>query len=428
MIKEAVIICGGTGTRLVSSGITTPKSLLQIDEENLIHTQIKFLVRNGIQRVHLALGHDSDLILQYLENSNLSAIIEIVPHVERKKIGTGGALLSIKEFISEDVFVIYGDILVDIYMKRILKGNVESSVSVISRNTEHPYDSDLLEVDFEDKILKFHAKPHADLQGMGNLAATGMFIFSTSAFDSLYARFHSDSFDLEREGIKYLIEGGHIVKHIPSYGLVQDVGTVDRLNRASGLWRKRINPDFAKPAIFLDRDGTVNVEQGYISKLENFRVFEDVPTSVRRMRDLGYFVFLVTNQPVIARGELSWRGLSQIHQELCKILFESETTLDGIFVCPHHPDSGFKGEKPELKLECKCRKPRNKMIMHSTEIFPIDISKSWVVGNSWRDRELAKSLDIAFAGVRDYTVPLDDCQYFLDLNVFVDFLEASHTS
>lgn len=424
MVSEAVIICGGTGSRLVNSGFRSPKSLISVDGEALLIRQLRFLIENGFSKVYLALGHGSQEILDCLASSTLTSKIEVIPNVEKTARGTGGALLALGDLIEDDIFVVYGDILFDIYMGRIIQGNRNLLATIITRRSNHLVDSDLVQVDYERNVTDFFAKPHSSEIKLRNIAATGMFLFSPKSIGILRKRFSDSPFNLERDGIKYLLEMELSIGTIPAVGLVQDLGTVERMRRADEIWRERFTAVSKRPAIFLDRDGTINFHRGHISSSDEFKVFEEVPESISRMRKLGFLVFVVTNQPVIARGEASWELLELIHLKLDEILEASnDTFVDEIFVCPHHPDFGFAGEIPSLKMECLCRKPRKGLIDRCLENYPIDLEKSWVVGDTWRDKELAKNSNINFAEVRTSEILNSDFLRFPTLAEFVDFIE-----
>ena len=93
----------------------------------------------------------------------------------------------------------------------------------------------------------------------------------------------------------------------------------------------------------------------------------------------------MTNQPVIARGEVSFEELEEIHRKMETLLGEKGAYLDSIYYCPHHPHKGYEGERPELKIDCKCRKPKPGMLVKAAQDFNIDLSQSWMVGDGEND-------------------------------------------
>ena len=138
-------------------------------------------------------------------------------------------------------------------------------------------------------------------------------------------------------------------------------------------------------AVFLDRDGTINKYVGFLTDINDFELIEYVPKAIKIMNELGYLVIVVTNQPVIARGELSEKGLEEIHNKMETLLGEQGAYVDAIYYCPHHPDSGYEGEVKELKVECECRKPKPGMLIQAAVKFNIDLNQSYMVGDSEND-------------------------------------------
>jgi D,D-heptose 1,7-bisphosphate phosphatase len=116
--------------------------------------------------------------------------------------------------------------------------------------------------------------------------------------------------------------------------------------------------------------------------------------AVRAINRAGRLAVLITNQPVIARGECTEAGLRQIHNRLEWLLGESHAYLDAIYYCPHHPDSGYPGERPDLKTVCTCRKPATGLLETATRDLNIDVGRSWMVGDSTADMQAAQNFGI----------------------------------
>lgn len=138
-------------------------------------------------------------------------------------------------------------------------------------------------------------------------------------------------------------------------------------------------------AVFLDRDGTINRYVGFLRDIEEFELIPGAADAVRRINASGYLAVVVTNQPVIARGELSYAGLEEIHNKMETFLGLEGAYLDGIYFCPHHPHGGYEGEVKELKFDCGCRKPKPGMLLKAAADFNIDMGSSWMVGDGEND-------------------------------------------
>ena len=147
----------------------------------------------------------------------------------------------------------------------------------------------------------------------------------------------------------------------------------------------------ARPAIFLDRDGTLNVEVALVATPEDLIPIEGIGAAVRAINDTGYLAILVTNQAIIARGDCDSAGLRRIHAKLRATLEQAGAHLDAIYYCPHHPDWG---------QACNCRKPKPGMLLAAAKDFDIDLGRSWVIGDSAKDIELARNAGTRCALVR----------------------------
>ena len=114
-------------------------------------------------------------------------------------------------------------------------------------------------------------------------------------------------------------------------------------------------------------------------------LIDGVAEAIRKINESGYLAVVVTNQPVVARGEVSFEELEEIHSKMETLLGKEGAYLDAIYYCPHHPHKGYEGERPELKIDCDCRKPKPGMLLKAAEDFNIDLSKSWMVGDGEND-------------------------------------------
>ena len=194
--------------------------------------------------------------------------------------------------------------------------------------------------------------------------------------------------DLDRQILKPLAGTGKMyVYDSPEY--VKDMGTPERYKavcndfengtvQAKNLRRKQ-------KAIFLDRDGTINKYVAFLRNIDDFDLIDGVSDAIRAINNSGYLAIVVTNQPVIARGEMTFGELDEIHNKMETLLGYDGAYLDGIYFCPHHPHKGYDGEVPELKIDCDCRKPKPGMLLQAAEEFNIDLSLSWMIGDSEND-------------------------------------------
>jgi histidinol-phosphate phosphatase family protein len=179
-----------------------------------------------------------------------------------------------------------------------------------------------------------------------------------------------------------------IQKGLPLYGYftdeyVKDMGTPERL--------EKVRKDFMagrilkRKAVFIDRDGVLNEEVDIVYKPSQLKLIRGSAEAVKMLRESGYLVIAVTNQPVVARGMVTEDDIAVIHARLSGMLAKKGSKLDAIYYCPHHPDKGYHGENPKYKIECECRKPKPGMIMKAAADFCVEPRSSYMVGDSTRD-------------------------------------------
>ncbi|MGH9966633.1 MAG: D-glycero-alpha-D-manno-heptose-1,7-bisphosphate 7-phosphatase [Pyrinomonadaceae bacterium] len=148
-------------------------------------------------------------------------------------------------------------------------------------------------------------------------------------------------------------------------------------------------------AVFIDRDGTISEEVGYINHPSRFRLFPYAPAAIKLLNDNGWLAIVITNQAGVARGYFSEEMIHTVHQQLKQDLESNDARLDAIYYCAHHPSVG----EPPYRLDCNCRKPRPGLIQRAAEDFDIDLDASWMVGDRYSDIELARNARVNSAFV-----------------------------
>ena len=185
-----------------------------------------------------------------------------------------------------------------------------------------------------------------------------------------------------------LSDGKRIAGYV-SAEYIKDMGTPERWEAvgkdiASGKVA-RLNRRNPRPCIFLDRDGVLNREVNLLSRPEQLELLPGAAQAVRAINQSGYLAVVVTNQPQIARNLCSIEELRGIHDRLETLLGAEGAYLDAIYYCPHHPDKGYPEERPEYKIDCDCRKPKPGMLLQAARDLHIDLSASYMIGDSPRD-------------------------------------------
>ncbi len=393
---KAVIMAGGKGTRISSITTDIPKAMMSIVDTPIIEHQINCLKKSGIDELYVIIGHLGNVIKNYLKDGKDFGI-KINYLEETTPLGTAGALYYLKEQLQEDFIFLFGDVFLSIDFNRMIQYHrvKNSDATLFVHPNIHPYDSVLVENDENDRILGIDSKRVARDYDYKNNVNAGIFIFSPKIFDYIKEPIKTD---LENNVIIPMIEDGCNMFTYKSTEYAKDMGTPERYyavndDYQSGLVESR-NLSNKQKCIFLDRDGTINEYMGFLIRKEDLKLIPGVVEAIKKINESEYLCIVVTNQPVIARGEVTFEQLDDIHKRLQTLLGNEGVYVDDIYYCPHHPDKGFEGEIPELKFDCTCRKPNTGMIEQAAEKYNIDVENSWIIGDSTLDIMLGKNANM----------------------------------
>ena len=408
-IDVAVIMAGGKGSRLRSiTNDEIPKPMVPVDGKPLLEYQVEKLKTYGIKKIVMIVGHLGEKIVDHFKDGkNFGVEIDYI--FEKEPLGTAGAFYYLKDKIdAKDFMLVFGDVFFDMDFDRMEDFHFKNSAltTLLAHPNGHPYDSDLIRMDDKGRVIGFDSKHNVRDYWYDNMVNAGMYIINRKLLDLVKEPVKTD-FEKDILANQVKLGANIYAYHTPEY--VKDVGTVDRINATveelkSGLIQSK-NLKNKQRAIFIDRDGTINVSKGFISKADDLELIPGTIDAIKAINKSGALAIVITNQPVIARGECSFEELHNIHNKLKTLLGEKGAFVDDIFYCPHHPDKGFEGEVPELKFDCECRKPKTGMIDEAVKKYNIDISKSYMVGDSTMDLETARNagvksvlVDTGFAG------------------------------
>lgn len=409
MIEQGVVIAGGLGTRLRDYAPQLPKCLNKVGNFTLLEQTCRVFSESGFKKVHLLLGHLSEAIVSEIPALSRKYPLTITFSVEQQPLGTGGGLLSSLSMLDSEFLLTYGDLYLDVDLRHFssLFEKSDHDFAQLIHPSNHMHDSDLIKVDSSSTIVGYALKPRPRDSQVRNRANSGVYAFKK---ETLMKYPHErKKVDLDKEILPNLIAEKKRGLAIRNLGYVRDAGTIERIARIkedirTGLTRARF-----KPAIFLDRDGTINKSCGYISKPEQIEMYEDVPIAIKQLNELGFWVIVITNQPVVARGEASLEDLESVHARIDDLLSANDAYIDEYYSCPHHPDKGFAGEIKALKIDCDCRKPKTGLFRQACEEFPIDLSNSVFIGDSEIDMIAAEEMKIpGFLISRTDNLPTND--------------------
>ncbi len=399
---KAVIMAGGKGTRLAAVARDIPKPMVPVGGMPVLEFEIMMLREQGFTEIIMTVGHLGSVIMDYFgDGGGVSPVtgkpfgVTIEYFTEEQPLGNAGALLYLRDRLSEDFLLLNGDVVFHADLRRMVAFHREKQAlaTLFVHPNSHPYDSGLLIEDEQGAVRQWLTKEDERPEYYHNTVNAGLHVLNVRVIDALLQSLPRPEgtpvrLDLDRQVLRPLAGTGRMVcYHSPEY--VHDMGTPERL--------EAVRQDFAtgrlqagsltsrQKAVFLDRDGTINEYVGFLRKTEDMRLLEGAAEAIRRIHDAGYLAIVVTNQPVIARGEVTFAGLDEIHRKMETLLGLEGAYIDDLFFCPHHPDAGYPGERPEYKRRCACRKPAPGMLLQAAEKYNIDLSQSWMVGDSRND-------------------------------------------
>lgn len=392
---KAVIQAGGKGTRISEiTGDVIPKPMLEISGYPILYHQMMNLKKNGITDITVIIGHLGNVIKDYFgDGKQFGLNISYVEEDPEKPLGTAGSLYFLKDKLKENFVFLLADVFIDIDFEKMEQYHIANNadVTLLTHPNGHPFDSDLV-VEEGGVVKAFDYKSNdRTTYNYKNLVNAGVMIFSPSVFKYLT---ELRKYNYEKDIIVPLINEGKVVSY-KSSEYAKDMGTPERYRRVQEDYNSGIcdakNLANKQKAIFLDRDGTINEYVGFLRKEEDFRLIPGVSEAIKKINNSGYLAIVVTNQPVIARGEVTEEELEEIHKKMETLLGLDGAYIDDIYYCPHHPDKGFEGEIPELKIECDCRKPKTGMLEKATREHNIDLSSSIMIGDSTLDIKMAEN-------------------------------------
>lgn len=421
-------MAGGRGTRITSVASDIPKPMIKIGDKPVLEHELECLRSQGFTDIIITVSHLGQIIMDYFgDGSKVSPAtgkpfgVHIEYYFEKEPLGNAGALFKIKEKLTEDFLLLNADALFDVDFNRFVDYHRQHGalVTLFAHANDHPYDSGLLLVDKDNYVQQWLTKEDARPQYYRNIVNGGLHVLSPKVLD---VEINTPKVDLDRQILKPLAGTGRKMLCYNSPEYAKDMGTPERYYAACADYKsgkiQGKNLRNKQKAIFLDRDGTINKYVGYLRTPEQFELLEGTGEAIRKINLSGYLAIVVTNQPVIARGEVTVDGLQEIHNKMETMLGKEGAYLDGVYYCPHHPDKGFAGEVEELKIVCECRKPKAGLLLKAAKDFNIDLSQSWMIGDSENDVLAGKN-----AGCKTALIGETDYGQNLQVTSLLDFVK-----
>ena len=437
---KTVIMAGGRGTRISSVASDIPKPMIKIEGKPVLEHELECLRDQGFTDIILTVSHLGNIIMDYFgDGSGVSPAtgkpfgVHIEYYFEKEPLGNAGALFKIKDKLDSDFLLLNADAVFDVDFNRFVAFHKQHGglVTLFTHPNSHPYDSGLIIADKNGAVERWLAKEDERPEYYRNRVNAGLHVINPSILD--HSGIDADKVgavgengkpikvDLDRQLLKPLAGTGKMFCYdSPEY--VKDMGTPERYysvcedyktGRVSGKNLKN-----KQKAVFLDRDGTINKYVGFLRNIDEFELMDGVTDAIKKVNASGYLAIVVTNQPVIARGEVSFEELEEIHNKMETLLGKEGAYLDAIYFCPHHPHKGYEGERPELKFDCDCRKPKPGMLLNAAQDFNIDLSQSWMIGDGENDVKAGQN-----AGCRTALIGNESYGQTVTVSSLKDFVE-----
>lgn len=397
---KTVIMAGGKGTRISSVASDIPKPMIQVEGKPVLEHEIECLREQGFDDIIITVSHLGNIIMDYFgDGSAISPVtgktfgVHIEYYFEEQPLGNAGALFQIKDKLDSDFLLLNADAMFDVDFNRFVDFHKSHGglVTLFTHPNSHPYDSGVIIADEHGAVERWLTKEDDRPKYYRNCINAGLHVISPKILET---EIMTSKVDLDRQLLKPLAGTGKMFCYnSPEY--VKDMGTPDRYYSVCEDFKagrvKGKNLVNKQKAVFLDRDGTINKYIGFLRDIDDFELIDGVASAIKAINASGYLAIVVTNQPVIARGEVSFEELQEIHNKMETLLGEKGAYVDAIYYCPHHPHKGYEGERPELKIECDCRKPKPGMLLQAAKDFNIDLEHSWMIGDGENDITAGKN-------------------------------------
>ncbi len=395
-----IIVAGGLATRMRPITEEIPKCLVDINGKPLIQHQIEYFRAHGFTDIIFCVAHLADKVKDYFKDGTDFGVRVRYVQETKELMGTAGSVKLCEGFIDDENFMVYyGDNLTNMDFDQFIKFHKDHHAmgTVCMRPHKDGYkSSSIITLDEKNVIKIFLEKPSLEdiekYQYVQKYINSGIYMFNKKIFDFIP---QNQKYDFAKEVFPELLKINSAFYGYVTTEYFREIGRIEKYE----LFLKEVagKDEIFMPnkAVFLDRDGVINYNIHGLIRPEQLQLIEGSAEAIKKLNDAKYAVIVVTNQPELSKGFLTFKDIDEIHTKMYTIVESEGGHIDALYMCPHHPHRGFPGEISELKIDCNCRKPKPGLILRAAQENNIDLSQSWMIGDSPSDLLAAQS-----AGVR----------------------------
>lgn len=382
MIKKkynCVILCGGYGSRLAQYTKKTPKPLLEVAGKPFLFYLINNLTRFGFKRILLLTHYKKELFFEFKKKHFKSFPIKIIN--EKIKLGTGGSLVAARDNLDDEFFLFNGDTYFDINILDLKLHQQNKQLITAACTYKKISKYSIQKYLRKSKIINLKK----NRKNKKNLVFGGIYFIKKK----LLANYKVKALDLDKDIIFPLVKKKLVNIKTYKKNIFFDIGDSVKDYISSS---KKITEVTNKPCCFLDRDGVLNIDTGYVYKINNFKWKRNIFKAIKFLNDNNYYVIVITNQAGIAHGYFKEQDVENLHNYINAKLFEKGAHIDKFYYCPFHEQAKIL----KYKKKTNYRKPGNGMLLQALRDFKIKKNQSFFIGDQKSDEICAKKTNVKF--------------------------------
>ena len=413
---QVVVLMGGLGTRLKDFTKDCPKSLVEVCGRPFFDHQLDLMTAWGFKKFVFLIGYKADMIEEHYGDGSSRGISIKYSYDGEKLLGTGGAVRRAYDLLEDDFLLIYGDSFMDIdyaeTLYRYQRGKAAGARALMTvlRNNDR-FDKSNVVMDGGRLVLYDKHNPTPKM----NYIDYGVCVYEKSLFEG-YA--DDEAFDIAKIQHDLSVKGEMVAQIVTKR--FYEIGSPGSLAEFSEYVKRRF--DEVHPAVFVDRDGVINeivwnddIEQlDSPMKVSEFRFLPGVAQALRTIKEKGYYIFIVTNQPGAAKGKTDLATLYDINTHMLDSLSQEGVEVDDLFMCPHYPKELPMTKEKFLIRKCDCRKPEPGLIYRAMRKYGIDMASSYMIGDSCTDVAAGEAVGLQTIFIGD--LKCDLCKKLGDLS------------